>query len=205
MSPNPTDPATTRPTARADSGVGLSAVPDEVHSEGLLLRPWRPDDAEAMVQVYDDPEAARWTPVPSPFAVEEARAYLRRAGERRADGFRQLAVVSRCGEVAGEVLLMSTGLPDTCELGHAVAVAHRGRGLARQSLALLLCVAARAGYSRARLRIAVGNRASEKGCQQAGLRARPRRAGREDQKGTTVRVARWSRELTRANRSWIQA
>lgn len=168
----------------------------EFRGDGLLLRPWRPDDASALVQVYDDPEAALWTPVPAPFDLEEARAYLGRAEKRRADGFVQLAIAPAGGAAVGEVLLMPTELPDTCELGYAVAAARRGRGFATKALRLMLPVAIQAGYSRARLRIAEGNLASEAVATRLHFVRDPCDPVEDTRKGRRVRLAQWSRDLT---------
>ncbi|MGW5971442.1 hypothetical protein [Streptomyces sp. NPDC055186] len=39
-----------------------------------------------MIELYDDPEIDRWTPVPSPFDSRAAREYLPKAREGREEG-----------------------------------------------------------------------------------------------------------------------
>ena len=48
----------------------------ELREGELLLRPWRPDDAEAVYQACQDPLIPRWTTVPSPFLHEHARDFV---------------------------------------------------------------------------------------------------------------------------------
>ncbi|MER6188292.1 hypothetical protein [Streptomyces sp. NPDC001652] len=46
-----------------------------------MLREWAESDLSALVELYDDPEIDRWTPVPSPFDSRAAREYLTKARE----------------------------------------------------------------------------------------------------------------------------
>src|SRR5262245_18505535 len=82
---------------------------------GIILRPWRDDDAAAVTQLCQDPEIARWIPViPSPYTEADARAFLehsRRAWELGDTyGF---AIVDEDGNVLGAIgmrmLRFSTG------------------------------------------------------------------------------------------------
>jgi hypothetical protein len=34
----------------------------DLHADGLLLRPWRPEDAPRLVAIVTDPLIARWNP-----------------------------------------------------------------------------------------------------------------------------------------------
>ena len=106
---------------------------------GLHLREWRPEDVDHLVVLLDDPDIARWTPMPSPFDLDTAMAYLARARQARLSGQRiQLAITEDGGAPLGEVLLfgMDVGLREA-ELGYMVGAAHRRRGLASGALSLL--------------------------------------------------------------------
>src|SRR6476660_5363803 len=49
----------------------------ELRSDGIILRPWRDDDLEALTAACQDSEIARWLPViPSPYSEDDGRAYL---------------------------------------------------------------------------------------------------------------------------------
>ncbi len=82
------------------------SVPVRLVGDGLMLREWEERDLPRMVELFDDDEVARWTTLPTPFALVEARARLERA--RRRDPL-QLAITIDGEEPLGEVMLMSTG------------------------------------------------------------------------------------------------
>ena len=49
----------------------------ELRGDGIVLRPWREDDAPAVYAACQDPEILWWLPlVPRPYTIEHARAYV---------------------------------------------------------------------------------------------------------------------------------
>jgi RimJ/RimL family protein N-acetyltransferase len=152
---------------------GRLPFPIMLTGEGLTLREWRPDDLDDLVELMDEADVARWTPITSPFDVEAGIAYLKRAHQGRTDGQRiQLAITTDGGRPLGEVLLFGhdSGLSQA-EIGYVVGAAHRGHGLATRAVALL------SGYARndlalARLvlRIDPGNAASREVARRCGYR-----------------------------------
>ena len=137
--------------------------PIALRGDGLHLREWRSDDLADLVAMLDDPDIARWTPMPSPFDLEAGEAYLARAHQMRVTGQRiQLAITVDGGQPLGEVLLfgMDVGLREA-ELGYLVGAAHRRRGLATGALSLLIRYARRTlRLQRLLLRIDSANLAS---------------------------------------------
>jgi RimJ/RimL family protein N-acetyltransferase len=128
---------------------GRLPYPIALRGDGLHLREWRADDLADLVALLDDPDIARWTPMPSPFDLEAGEAYLAKAHQMRITGQRiQLAVTVDGGAPLGEVLLfgMDAGLREA-ELGYLVGAAHRRRGLATGALSLLI------GYARRTLKL----------------------------------------------------
>ena len=126
---------------------GRLPFPIALIGDGVHLREWRPDDLEALVDLLDDPDIARFTPMTSPFDLEAAGAYLVRARQGRTSGQRiQLAITADGEAPLGEVLLfgMDLGLREA-ELGYLVGAPHRRRGLATAALQLLI------GYARGTL------------------------------------------------------
>ncbi|MFE3205370.1 GNAT family N-acetyltransferase [Embleya sp. NPDC059237] len=122
-----------------------------VQGHGLWLREWNDDDVPAMVELFDEPEIDRWTPLVSPFDAEAARAYLARARASRAlhRGI-QLAITLDGGEPCGEVLLFPDADGPDVDLGSAVArprrvgeiaygigARHRRQGLAGRAVRLM--------------------------------------------------------------------
>ena len=134
--------------------------PIKLTGDGVQLREWRSEDLDDLVELLDEPDIARWTPMPSPFDMEAGIAYLKRAHQGRMSGQRiQLVITTDGGRPLGEVLLfgVDAGLKEA-ELGYLVGAAYRRRGLASGALSLLAGYAhGTLGLSRLLLRIDPGN------------------------------------------------
>jgi RimJ/RimL family protein N-acetyltransferase len=130
--------------------------PITLTGEGIQLREWRSEDLDDLVELLDEPDIARWTPMPSPFDVEAGIAYLKRAHQGRLSGQRiQLVITTDGRRPLGEVLLfgVDAGLKEA-ELGYLVGACYRRRGLASGVLSLLARYAhGTLGLSRLLLRI----------------------------------------------------
>jgi RimJ/RimL family protein N-acetyltransferase len=141
--------------------------------DGIILREWRSEDLDDLVVMLDEPDIARWTPMPSPFDVEAGIAYLKRAYQGRISGQRiQLAITADGGQPLGEVLLFGVDLGlKEAELGYLVGREHRRRGLAAGALSLLSSYARSSlNLSRLLLRIDPGNTASTAVARRCGYR-----------------------------------
>jgi RimJ/RimL family protein N-acetyltransferase len=142
---------------------GRLPFPISLIGDGVRLREWQPGDLDNLVELLDEPDIARWTPMPSPFDLEAGMAYLRRAHQGRISGQRiQLVITADGGRPLGEVLLfgVDAGLREA-ELGYLVGVRYRRRGLAAGALSLLSGYAhTTLGLNRLLLRIDAGNVAS---------------------------------------------
>ena len=126
---------------------GRLPYPIALTGDGISLREWRDEDLDDLVRLLDEPEIARWTPMPSPFDLEAGVAYLKRARQSRASGQRiQLAITVDGTRPVGEVLLfgVDAGVREA-ELGYLIGAEHRRRGLASAALSLL------SGYARSTL------------------------------------------------------
>ncbi|MEU4676357.1 GNAT family N-acetyltransferase [Micromonospora sp. NPDC023737] len=107
--------------------------PTEIREDGLLLRPWRAEDAEDVYRACQDPDIQRWTTVPRPYLPEHAHGFVTEVGPRDwADGTG--APFAVCDAATGE-LLGSCGLvaldtrAGTGEIGYWAAPWARGRGV----------------------------------------------------------------------------
>ncbi|WP_127499872.1 GNAT family N-acetyltransferase [Actinoplanes solisilvae] len=141
--------------------------------DGIILREWRSEDLDDLVRMLDEPEIARWTPMPSPFDIEAGIAYLKRAYQGRVNGSRiQLAITADGSRPLGEVLLFGVDLGlKEAELGYLVDVGERRRGLATGALSLLSAYAQSSlGLSRLLLRIDPRNASSTAVARRCGYR-----------------------------------
>lgn len=105
----------------------------EIIEDGLLLRPFRPTDADAVYRACQDPSIQRWTRVPRPYLPEHARDFVSEIAPRGwADG--TSAAFAVCDADSGE-LLGSCGLISidhtlrSGEIGYWTAPWGRGRNL----------------------------------------------------------------------------
>ena len=108
--------------------------PIEIIAATLLIRPWRPDDAEAVYRACQDPAIQRWTTLPSPYGRAHAEKFVSGyAPDAWAAG---TAAPLGVFDVASGELLGSHGFAsinrvrNSAEIGYWTAPAARGRGVA---------------------------------------------------------------------------
>ncbi|MGN9779238.1 GNAT family N-acetyltransferase [Micromonospora sp. H33] len=107
--------------------------PVEITEAGLLLRPWRATDADAVHRACQDPDIQRWTTVPRPYLPEHARWFVSEFSDRQwKEGVG--APFAVCDAASGE-LLGSCGLVSvdarrgSGEIGYWTAPWARGHGV----------------------------------------------------------------------------
>lgn len=119
-----------------------------IETERLLLRRFRPEDAEPLAEAFADPEVMRYIGDGSTGDLEDARAWLRRSEQRwEESGWGHLAVERRDdGCVLGRVgflvwnratwdrgILSELGALAEVELGWILSRRHWGRGYATEA------------------------------------------------------------------------
>jgi RimJ/RimL family protein N-acetyltransferase len=114
--------------------------PDPPLSDGeITLRALRPDDADAVVELLQDPEIPRWTRVPSPYRPEDFHDWYRDQEAQATLGVGlHFLVVDHADRPIGAVGLneldRARGVGD---IGYWVAASHRGRGVCPRAVRLL--------------------------------------------------------------------
>ena len=145
----------------------------ELTGAKVRLRPWRPDDADAVFAACQDSEIQRWTTVPSPYRHEDAVAYVCTVAPRAwDDGGGVFAVEDvATGEVAGSI--GAHGMRDgVAHVGYWTAAAARGRGLTGDALRTLTrWLLQERGAARVELVVEPANTASIRVAEAGGFRA----------------------------------
>ncbi|RLP95496.1 GNAT N-acetyltransferase [Micromonospora sp. BL4] len=148
--------------------------PVEIIEDGLLLRPWRDTDADAVHRACQDPDIQRWTTVPRPYLPEHAYGFVTElSGRAWAEGTG--APFAVCDPVTGELLgscgLVSITSAGTGEIGYWTAPWARGRAVTvRAARAVARWSFDTLGLRRLIWQAEVGNHASRLVALRAGFR-----------------------------------
>jgi RimJ/RimL family protein N-acetyltransferase len=154
-------------------------VADATADDGVVvLRAVREDDVPALVEGCRDPLTRRFTAsIPDPYGPEEARAFVAMQPGLTASGRERHFAIAAAGD---DVLLGMTGVHHvdraarTALCGYWVGPRHRGRGVARRALRLLVAWAAdELQITRFALHADAENVASHRVAEAAGFARRP--------------------------------
>jgi len=111
-----------------------------VLTDGVVsLRPWRPDDAQAVFEACQDPEIPRWVPVPQPYTLEDGRWFVNHVIDESAAGASaHFAIVDPgtgllLGSISRHALTEHRAM-----FGYWLAREARGRGVATRALRLIV-------------------------------------------------------------------
>jgi RimJ/RimL family protein N-acetyltransferase len=180
-------------------GAPNEAGPVPVLSDGLVvLGPWSDGDLEWLATSCQDPEIERWTLVPSPYSIEDARCFVEViALEAWASGtglhlaIADLATGERLGAIGLDVHDEQSSV---ARLGYWLAPEARGRGAASCALELLSDWGfAERGLYRLELEILDGNEASSRVARRCGYQLEGILRSRELHRGRRRDVALYAR------------
>lgn len=143
--------------------------PVKIPAAGLVLRPWRPDDAPGVLDALHEPAIALWNPGQVP-DLDAAVQWVARRADWSAGDHASLAVTqARSGALLGSVSLHRI-YDGGASIGYWTVAAARGRGVASTAVAALSDWAFRElGLHRIELCHAVANPASCRVAQRAGF------------------------------------
>lgn len=104
---------------------------------GLQLRPWHEDDAPFLASAWQDPDIARWNPVPPDSTAEFAANWIRgTASQTIASIGIDVVLVDDANSVFGEIGLQVDPERSIAELGFWLHADVRGRGFGRTLLVM---------------------------------------------------------------------
>jgi len=152
----------------------LSAVDlrtEVVCTERLVLRPYRPEDEDAVFAACQDTDIQRWnTAIPSPYTRAVAREWVRDLAPReRATGRGMPVVIEAGGQLAGSSAVeFIPGLLGPA-IGYWIAPWARRRGYAAEAARALTDWAFQLGAPRVHLFVDVANAPSQAVARRAGF------------------------------------
>lgn len=156
----------------------------ELRTERLLLRPYLPSDAEAVLAAANDETIQRWLPLPSPYTIDDARFWttvLAPGMRERGEGIEWAATRLDTGDTGGTEpahggFVGSFGIKRvdwrarTGEIGYWVGPWARGANLATEAVrAIARWFLVDQRFERLELRAAPGNLASRRVAEKAGF------------------------------------
>jgi RimJ/RimL family protein N-acetyltransferase len=145
----------------------------EIEAGDLLLRPWRPDDADEVCRACQDPEILRLTSMPDPYRLADAEQYVKiRSPRLWAEGTGALfGVFDRTtGQLLGANGLINLG-SHSGEVAYWVAPWARGAGVAtRATHAVAAWAQNQLGLGRIVWRARIGNVGSRLVVERLGFR-----------------------------------
>ena len=155
-------------------GIDLSALDlttETIRTQRLVLRPFGPDDVDAVFRASQDPETQRWIlSLPLPYTGEAARTFVEDVAMRhRAEGTGLPSVVEADGEFVGTAGLNLVPGRLGPEIGYSIAPWGRWRGYAAEAARALADWALGRGAPRVHLYTDVGNTASQAVARRAGF------------------------------------
>jgi RimJ/RimL family protein N-acetyltransferase len=150
---------------------GVDLLTESVRTERLLLRPFRPEDVDAVHRASQDPESQRWiTAIALPYTREDARRFVEDIAPReRGDGLGLSVVVEDGQGFAGTAGLYLRPGRLGPEIGYSIAPWARGRGYATETARALADWGLAHGAPRVHLYVDVRNAASLAVARRAGF------------------------------------
>jgi RimJ/RimL family protein N-acetyltransferase len=162
----------------------------------VVLRPWVAGDLAALVAICDDPDVARFTPLPVPYTEADGRTWLAAdLGRMQAGEELSLAIHEPGGGPVGSIgVRVGDSDRDVAELGYLVARPARGRGVATRSVRLLAEWVLREWRSaRLQLTTSPDNAASQRVAEAAGFRREGVLRSWAENRGRRVDLVMYSR------------
>lgn len=119
----------------------MAAMPKEIRTERLLLRPFRLSDADDVYEYAHDPEWGRYLPVPKPYLRSDAEEFLARQLAAAWSDEPSWAIVIEATVIGALNLHDLNHERRTAALGYAVARARWSQGFATEGAKAVITAA----------------------------------------------------------------
>jgi RimJ/RimL family protein N-acetyltransferase len=164
-----------------------------LRTEEIILRPFRPDDAPAVVEACRDPAIGRYTFMQEGLTLDAARRWIDDATRRWGSGVPRFAITDATnGRLLGQVGMAVDEPYQRAEMFYWVAAPERGRGVASAALGLICDWALANGLERLFLVVHPDNEASHHVAMRCGFTREGTLRGYERFKGRRPDVVSWS-------------
>lgn len=145
--------------------------PVTLRTARLELSPPTADDAPAITEAAQDAEVPRWTTLPSPYTLDDAREFIANAAAWTAEGSQLNWAIRRDGAWVGMIGLAHLDRASGAEIGYWMAAHARGRGLLTEAARAVVDHGLdRLGLPRIEWRAVVGNVPSARVARRLGFR-----------------------------------
>jgi RimJ/RimL family protein N-acetyltransferase len=149
---------------------GVDLATEVVRTDRLVLRPYRPEDVDAVFRACQDDENQRWLNIPAPYTREDAVEFVTvTTVTARAEGTALLTAVEANGKFVGSAGLHVPRTLVGPGVGYWLAPWARGRGYASEAAAALAAWGLAHGAHRIHLFADVRNTGSQEVARRAGF------------------------------------
>jgi RimJ/RimL family protein N-acetyltransferase len=164
-----------------------------LRSDEIILRPFRLDDAPAVVEACRDPAIGRFTFMKEGLTLDDARRWIEDAIQRWGSGVPRFAITdATTGRFLGQVGMAVDEQYQSAEMFYWVAGPERGRGVASVALGLICDWAFANALERLFLVVNPDNEASHRVALRCGFTREGTLRGYERFKGGRPDVVSWS-------------
>lgn len=146
----------------------------EIKGKKVILRSWQKGDAKELMLLVQDRQISRFTRVPWPYKLKDAKKFIRECGEKGKKktefGFAVISLENK--KIVGSIGIMTIDRHSRkAEIGYLLGKEHRGRGYMAEAVQLALGFAfGKLKLNRVRISCSTKNKASRKVIEKAGAR-----------------------------------
>lgn len=146
----------------------------KIEGKKVILRNWKESDAKELAQLVQDKEIPRFTRVPVPYKLKDAKQFIRecREKEKKKKEIGFAIIDKKSKKIAGSLGIMEiSSKSNKAEIGYLLGREHRGRGFMAEAVQLALGFGfGKLGLNRIRISCSTKNKASRKVIERTGAK-----------------------------------
>ncbi len=146
----------------------------KIEGKKVILRPWRESDATQLAELVQDRQIPRFTRVPSPYKLKDAKQFIRERKEKwkKKSDFGFAIISKKEKQLLGSIGICRVDMRDKkTEMGYWIGNPFRRKGYASEAIALMFDFAfKKLGLNRIVIKCDTKNKASRKVIEKAGAK-----------------------------------